>query len=82
MSESNQVYKHYLHDLGFLIRDLSIQATKEQDAAVGSSDREYAVGYLMGLHRVVSLMQQQAEAFQIPLSDLNLAGLDPETDLL
>jgi hypothetical protein len=28
------------------------------------------------------LMQQQAIAFQIPLSDLGLDGIDPEKDLL
>jgi hypothetical protein len=31
---------------------------------------------------VLSLMQQQASAFQLPLRDLCLEGLDPERDLL
>ena len=31
---------------------------------------------------VVSLMQQQADAFGLPHSDLGLEGIDPENDLL
>jgi len=31
---------------------------------------------------VLSLMQQQADAFDLPLTDLSLDGLDPDRDLL
>jgi hypothetical protein len=65
MSAADHVYKHYLNDLGCLIRDLAIQAKADANAAVESADREFKNGYLMGLHTIVSLMQQQAEAFQI-----------------
>ncbi len=36
----------------------------------------------MAYYEVISLMQQQAEAFGIPLTDINLEGLDPEKDVL
>ena len=35
----------------------------------------------MAYLEIVSLMQQQAGAFGIPLSDLALDGVDPERDL-
>jgi len=34
------------------------------------------------LYEVISLMQHQAEVFEIPLADLALEGLDPERDLI
>jgi len=36
----------------------------------------------MGYHRVLSLMQQQAESFQIPLEELGLDNFDPDIDLI
>ncbi len=36
----------------------------------------------MGLHEAVSLMQQQAVAFDLRLDEIGLEGLDPERDLL
>ncbi len=36
----------------------------------------------MAYYEVLSLMQQQAEAFQLPLEALALEGLDPERDLI
>jgi hypothetical protein len=36
----------------------------------------------MAYYEVLSLMQSQAEAFQLPLNDLALSGLDPDRDLL
>jgi hypothetical protein len=36
----------------------------------------------MAYYEVLSLMQQQAVAFDLPLQDLALDGLDPDRDLL
>jgi hypothetical protein len=36
----------------------------------------------MAYYEVISLMQHQAEAFDLPLSDLALFGLDPDRDLI
>jgi len=36
----------------------------------------------MGFHEVVSLMQEQAIAFGIPLDAIGLEGVEPERDLL
>ncbi len=74
----NEKAKNYLLDLGMLLREKALEA-KESKKESGS---EYDLGRLMAYHEVVSLMRQQAEAFGIEFSELNLEGLDPEQDLL
>ena len=34
------------------------------------------------MYRIITLMQQQAEAFGMSLEAINLDGLDPEADLI
>ena len=68
----------YLRDLGHLIREMAVES--KQAAAASQSD--FATGYMAGFHRVVSLMQQQAEAFEIPLTDISLDGFDPDSELV
>ena len=46
----------------------------------GSAD-PFDQGYLMGLQRAVTLMQQTAEQFKIPPDDLGVANID-ETEFL
>ena len=71
-------HSHYLRDLGQELVDLAraaaAEACKEYDA--------FAVGRAFGLYEIVSLMQQQALAFGLPLSDVALDGVDPDRDLL
>ena len=74
-------HANYLRDLGYLIREAGEQARKDTVAA-NESDRPFQQGRLMAYHEVLSLMQQQAEAFQLPLEELALDGLDPERDLI
>jgi hypothetical protein len=76
------IYENYLRDLGGLLRDLAMEARRDRDAARGSPDEDFRTGYLMAFHSVISLVQQQADAFQIPLARIQLAELDPEADLL
>ena len=72
-----ETYKNYLVDLATLLKEEAFEA-KNQKIAVG---KEYEIGYLAALRDVLSLMQQQANSFNIPLSDINLSDLDPEKDL-
>jgi uncharacterized membrane protein YccC len=69
-----------LRDLGHLIREAGEQAKNDSDQA-SESNRLFQQGRLMAYYEVLSLMQQQAEAFQLPLRDLALDGLDPDRDL-
>jgi len=79
MSESRELL--FLRDLCNLLKDLAIRAKKEADAA-SSEDRSFALGRLMGLHEVISLVQQQSEVFGIDLKDIGLDDITPEKDLL
>lgn len=75
----------YLLDLGYLPRDMAFDVKARYDAAKGSTDeaeKQYLAGKLMAFLEVISLMQDQASVFGIPLKDLSLEGVDPERDLL
>lgn len=72
----------YLRDLALLIKDLARKAKATRDATANDTERALSLERLMTLHEVVSLMQQQAEAFNIPLGDIALDDIDPEKDLI
>lgn len=72
----------YLRDLTFLIKEMAREAKRNSDASTNDTDRALSLERLMTLHEVVSLMQQQAEAFNIPLADIGLDDIDPEKDLI
>jgi hypothetical protein len=76
-SENTTVYENYLHDLCILIKEMAIEASQEAK----KTKTDFAVGYSCGLSRVVSLMQQQADAFNIPLEKLRLDRIDPDAYL-
>lgn len=73
-----EVYADYLRDLGLMLREYAVEAKQRQASAPGP----FADGYLSGFHRVVSLMQQQADAFGLPQDAIGLAGIDPDTELV
>jgi hypothetical protein len=75
-------YKYYLEDLGFLLREQAMEAKKRRDTAQDKEDRLFHSGGLLAYYAVISLMQQQADVFDIPLEELRLDGLDPDRDLL
>jgi hypothetical protein len=78
-NQDNSVFEDYLRDLGTLIREMAVEAKAKADS---SGRNPFDVGYMAGFHRVVSLMQQQAEAFNVPVERLGLGGLDPDKDLV
>lgn len=81
MTEKNAdktVYENYLYDLGLLIKGMAIESKLVEN----QRQTDFSAGYMAGFHRVVSLMQQQAEAFDIPLEELGLDGIDPDADLV
>ena len=72
------VYENYLRDLGTLIKEMALDAKK----TANDKQTDFSVGYLTGFHRVVSLMQQQAEAFNIPLEKIGMNDIDPDSELV
>jgi hypothetical protein len=76
-------HKYYLFDLGYEIKLFALQVRRERDAArENSEERTFRDGLLYACYRMISLMQQQAEGFGIPLSDLRLDDIDPDRDLI
>jgi len=73
-SPDPSVYQYYLRDLGMLIREYALEAKSKEKT-------DFDGGYIMCFHRVLTLMQQQAEGFGIPLSEIGLDGFDPDVDL-
>jgi hypothetical protein len=78
----DQTLKYYLQEIGSLIKESAREAKELEDSSKGSSSQDYNSGYSMAWYEVVSLMQQQAEAFGIPLEDLDLHDIDADKDLL
>ena len=75
-------FKHYLLDLGRLIKEYALAAVAEREKQSDRAAQEFYDGYVQGFHRVVSLMQWQAQAFGIDLKDLQLEGVEPDRDLV
>lgn len=71
----------YVRDLCTLLKEKAMEAKAESQAASGTQ-REFALGRLMAFHEVISLMQQQAQAFGIALEVLGLEDIEPERDLI
>jgi hypothetical protein len=71
-------YKLFCLALGESLNDIIKEAI---DKKQNESDKnEFNSGYLCGFHRIVTLMQQQAEIFEIPFEEI---GIDlNETDLI
>tara|TARA_R110002111_G_C5993523_1_gene372282 strand:+ start:3046 stop:3276 length:231 start_codon:yes stop_codon:yes gene_type:complete len=74
----NETAVYYLKDLGLLIKEQALAAKARQSA----SEDAYDLGYRMAYYEIVSLMQSQANAFGIPLSDISLSDIEAEKDLL
>jgi hypothetical protein len=80
--KDDETFKHYLFDLGGLIKEYARAAVAEREQQSDRAAQEFYDGYVQGFHRVLSLMQQQAQAFGIELKDLQLEGVEPDRDLV
>jgi hypothetical protein len=69
----------YLEDVG---AELRAQATAARKYARENPADAFAQGVAHGYYVVLSLLLQQADAFQIAAQSLKLDGLDPDGDLL
>jgi len=73
---------HYLSDLGKLLIENARECKEARAKAASPASREFESGRLMGYNEVISLMQQQAIAFGLPVGDLGLEGIDPYNELI
>jgi len=79
--KDNNKFEHYLFDLGGLVKEYALAAVEERQKQEDPASLEFYEGYILGFHRIMSLMQQQALAFGIELKDLQLEGIEPDRDL-
>jgi hypothetical protein len=80
--KEDELLKNYLFDLGGLVKEYALAAVKEREQHKAQPEQEFYDGYVLGFHRIVSLMQQQAVAFGLNLKDVQLDGIDPDRDLV
>jgi hypothetical protein len=69
----------YLRDLAYLLREAAFQA---KGTATARPADDFQGGRAFAYYEVLSLMQQQAEVFDLPLAKLALEGFDADRDLL
>ena len=79
--DKRKTVQYYLSDLGTLLLEAARQAKQARDSAK-NAEREFESGRLMAYNEIISLMQQQAEAFDIDLSNIGLAGVDPDKEFV
>ncbi len=75
-------YKHYLLDLGYLLKEMALEAKEQRESSRGTQGEEFYAGQQFAYYAVISTMKNQAMAFQIPLKDLRLEDIQPDADLL
>ena len=79
---NNDVYKNYAEELGNLMKEYAREAKERRNLADDPMSREHMTGYVMGYHRILSLMIQQADGMLIPLKELGLDDIDPDEELV
>jgi hypothetical protein len=76
-------YKHYLEDLGEVVKARALEAKEERTKEPqGSPGYDFQCGRLVAFNEIISILQQQAEGFGINLDELNLDDIDPDQDLI
>ena len=65
-------YHLFLEDIGNTIKNYALEAKKIKDSSNDSEEIKFQTGYLCGFHRIITLMQQQAEIYDISLKEINL----------
>jgi hypothetical protein len=80
---TQETHRNYLFDLGLELKQRAMKSRAAHDAAdPASRERAFCEGHLQAFLEVISLMQQLAEDFDIPASDLRVDDIDPYRDLI
>ena len=80
MNTNNQ-FQLYLLDLATFLKERARQA-KAEARSESPNASDFKNGVVMGYYHVLSIMRSQARAFEIPLQELNLHDIDPDSELL
>ena len=79
---NSELIAAYALDLIVLLKEKAISAKKEAVTTKGTADSAFLLGKQMAYYEVISLIQDQANAFGISLKELGLSDINPEQDLL
>ncbi|WP_455814549.1 hypothetical protein [Pseudomonas graminis] len=74
-------YEAFSVTLGEALGELATEAKSSQLSSVGTNKEDFNTGYLSAFHRVITLMQQQADIFDVSLEELGLDKIK-ESDLI
>ena len=80
-ARDRETYAYCLRDLGYELREAGEEAADEY-ASARAKDRDFKAGWLCAYIEVLSLVQDKAELFDIPLIEMCLDNLAPDTDLI
>lgn len=76
-------FRNLVCQIGETIRDRALQAKADKAAAPPcSDDAMFQAGRLLAFNEVISIMQQTARGFEVPLRELRLDGIKPDRDLV
>jgi hypothetical protein len=88
-NKMSELYKNYLSDLIFLLKEEALKNKKlfedkklKTELNYDDPDLTYLSGKNFTYYEVLSLIQQQAEAFGIDPKEINLENFDADKDLL
>jgi len=70
---------HYLRDIGPLVKELALEA---RNSAAAAPDDKYCQGQVFAYYELITLLLDQAVAFNLTAADIGLADFDPERELL
>lgn len=75
-------YQACLYDLGRYLKDRAREAVRARNALpMGTGDREFQDGRVLGFNEAISIIQQTALGLGIPLAELRLDDVVPDRDL-
>jgi hypothetical protein len=74
--------ENYIKQTVEFIKEDALVAKEDYLSSKNSNSRLFRDGVLMGYYYVITLLKQQAEAFDINTNDLNLDNIDPDKDLI
>ena len=75
---TSDAFKNYIRDVVYLLRETGAEAQRKSKRKEQAPD--FDAGRALAYVEVLSLMQNQADAFQLSRDDLLLGGFDPEVD--
>lgn len=81
MSDEASAVELYLKDLSSFLKGMARDARAKFEVA-SPGDRDFASGRAMAFYEVLSLMQQQAVAFDLPPEVVGLGDIDIDRELL